>query len=99
MIVAVPKMELSLKTSIDSFDDDLDSDLDCCRVLVMKNGSDQTNMETIMNKLKRIQSKGKPRVKRSEYNKRKKTIKKQEKLWPMLLGVSLENLLKSLMIK
>ena len=97
--VKVPKMELSLKTSIDSSKDDLDSNLDCCRVLVMKNGSEQKKVETITNKLKNVQKRENPRVMRSEYSKKRKTIKTWWKLWPILQRVSLENQFKFLMIK
>ena len=73
-------MELSLKTSIDSSKDDLDSDLDHCRVLVMKNGSEEIKMETIMNKLKKIQKKGKPQSNEVRVQHEKENFKDTEEI-------------------
>ena len=55
--VKVPRVELSLKTSIDSSEDDLDSDLDRHRVLIMKDNQEQKGIGSVSNKLKRIQKK------------------------------------------
>ena len=68
-------MELSLKTSIDSSKDDLDSNLDRRRVLVMKNGPEQKNMDTITNKLKNIQKRGKTLNKKARAKQEKENSK------------------------
>ena len=93
----VPNMELNLnlKTSIDSSEDDLDSDLDQCRVLVVKNGSKQKRVEMVTNKLKNVRKRGKPQSKQVRVQQEKENNKKKWlQLKASLRMVSLENHLK-----
>ena len=57
------ELELNLKTSVESSEDDLDSDLDRHRVLLVQNGSEKKQVETITNKLKKVNKNDKPHKK------------------------------------
>ena len=61
----LPELELesNLKTSVESSEDDLDSDLDRCKVLLVQNGSEKKWVETVTNKLKKVNKNEKPHKK------------------------------------
>ena len=53
------ELELNLKTRAESSKDDLDSDLDKCRVLLIQNGSEKKRVDVIANKLQKANKKEK----------------------------------------
>ena len=69
------ELELNLKTSMESSEDDLDSDLDRHKVLLVQNGSEKKWVETVTNKLKKVNKNKKPHKKevrdQKEYERKK----------------------------
>ena len=69
------ELELNLKTRVESSEDDLDSDLDKHRVLLVQNGSEKKKIDAVAKKITKKQTERKYHTKkRSELSRRKMTF-------------------------
>ena len=51
------ELELNLKTRVESSEEDLDSELDKCRVLLVQNGSEKKKVDAVTRKLQKANKK------------------------------------------